>query len=147
MGRPYVWGLAAFGRVGVQRVLDMLRAELVLAPPTWRRSIAASCGGHGRRRHREAGSESQAETSERGMLMRVGLSHWNWNHGRGTAEAGPDRAATRREALRRLMLFAAGSPALAQSQRSGPRRSARIRFTCRAIAPKSWGLLFAGQMF
>ncbi len=31
MGRPYVWGLAAFGHVGVQRVLDMLRAELVLA--------------------------------------------------------------------------------------------------------------------
>jgi 4-hydroxymandelate oxidase len=31
MGRPYVWGLAAFGQIGVQRVIDMLRAELVLA--------------------------------------------------------------------------------------------------------------------
>lgn len=28
MGRAYVWGLAAFGQVGVQRVVDLLRAEL-----------------------------------------------------------------------------------------------------------------------
>jgi isopentenyl diphosphate isomerase/L-lactate dehydrogenase-like FMN-dependent dehydrogenase len=28
VGRPYVWGLAAFGKQGVQRVIDMLRAEL-----------------------------------------------------------------------------------------------------------------------
>jgi isopentenyl diphosphate isomerase/L-lactate dehydrogenase-like FMN-dependent dehydrogenase len=31
IGRPYVWGLAAFGREGVQRVIDMLRAELEIA--------------------------------------------------------------------------------------------------------------------
>ena len=31
IGRPYVWGLAAFGQVGVQRVIDLLRAELVLS--------------------------------------------------------------------------------------------------------------------
>jgi isopentenyl diphosphate isomerase/L-lactate dehydrogenase-like FMN-dependent dehydrogenase len=31
IGRPYVWGLAAFGKVGVQRVIDLLRAELVLS--------------------------------------------------------------------------------------------------------------------
>lgn len=31
IGRPYVWGLAAFGQIGVQRVIDLLRAELVLA--------------------------------------------------------------------------------------------------------------------
>jgi isopentenyl diphosphate isomerase/L-lactate dehydrogenase-like FMN-dependent dehydrogenase len=28
IGRPYVWGLAAFGQRGVERVLDLLRAEL-----------------------------------------------------------------------------------------------------------------------
>jgi len=31
IGRPYVWGLAAFGREGVQRVIDILRAELEIA--------------------------------------------------------------------------------------------------------------------
>lgn len=30
VGRPYVWGLAAFGQPGVERVLEMLRAELEL---------------------------------------------------------------------------------------------------------------------
>ena len=30
MGRPYVWGLAAFGQSGVERVLQILRAELTL---------------------------------------------------------------------------------------------------------------------
>jgi isopentenyl diphosphate isomerase/L-lactate dehydrogenase-like FMN-dependent dehydrogenase len=28
IGRPYVWGLAAFGQDGVERVIDILRAEL-----------------------------------------------------------------------------------------------------------------------
>ena len=31
IGRPYLWGLAAFGQPGVERVLELLRAELVLA--------------------------------------------------------------------------------------------------------------------
>ena len=31
VGRPYVWGLAAFGDAGVRKVLDILRAELHLA--------------------------------------------------------------------------------------------------------------------
>lgn len=31
IGRPYVWGLAAFGQIGVQRVVELLRAELVLS--------------------------------------------------------------------------------------------------------------------
>jgi isopentenyl diphosphate isomerase/L-lactate dehydrogenase-like FMN-dependent dehydrogenase len=31
IGRPYIWGLAAFGQPGVERVLDMLRDELALA--------------------------------------------------------------------------------------------------------------------
>lgn len=31
IGRPYVWGLAAFGQQGVERVLDILRNELHLA--------------------------------------------------------------------------------------------------------------------
>src|SRR5207302_10642439 len=30
IGRPYIWGLSAFGQEGVERVLDMLRAELTL---------------------------------------------------------------------------------------------------------------------
>jgi 4-hydroxymandelate oxidase len=29
VGRPYVWGLASFGQDGVERVIDILRAELV----------------------------------------------------------------------------------------------------------------------
>ena len=28
IGRPYVWGLTAFGQDGVERVLDILHAEL-----------------------------------------------------------------------------------------------------------------------
>ena len=31
IGRPYLWGLAAFGQPGVERVLEMLREELALA--------------------------------------------------------------------------------------------------------------------
>jgi isopentenyl diphosphate isomerase/L-lactate dehydrogenase-like FMN-dependent dehydrogenase len=30
IGRPYVWGLAAFGQPGVERVIDLLRAEFSL---------------------------------------------------------------------------------------------------------------------
>ena len=30
IGRPYIWGLAAFGEEGVERVLQILRAELTL---------------------------------------------------------------------------------------------------------------------
>lgn len=31
IGRPYVWGLAAFGQVGVQRVIELLQAEFKLS--------------------------------------------------------------------------------------------------------------------
>lgn len=31
IGRPYLWGLGAFGQAGVEAVLDLLRAELMLA--------------------------------------------------------------------------------------------------------------------
>jgi 4-hydroxymandelate oxidase len=31
IGRPYCWGLAAFGQVGVQRVVELLHAELTVA--------------------------------------------------------------------------------------------------------------------
>jgi isopentenyl diphosphate isomerase/L-lactate dehydrogenase-like FMN-dependent dehydrogenase len=34
IGRPYVWGLAAFGQEGVDAVLRMLKAELVMAMQT-----------------------------------------------------------------------------------------------------------------
>jgi isopentenyl diphosphate isomerase/L-lactate dehydrogenase-like FMN-dependent dehydrogenase len=30
IGRPYIWGLTAFGQAGVERVLEILRAELTL---------------------------------------------------------------------------------------------------------------------
>jgi isopentenyl diphosphate isomerase/L-lactate dehydrogenase-like FMN-dependent dehydrogenase len=31
IGRPYYWGLAAFGQIGVQRVIEMLRGEMMVA--------------------------------------------------------------------------------------------------------------------
>ncbi len=31
IGRPYLWGLGAFGEAGVERVLEILRTELVVA--------------------------------------------------------------------------------------------------------------------
>jgi 4-hydroxymandelate oxidase len=31
VGRPYLWGLGAFGQPGVERVLELLRAELLAA--------------------------------------------------------------------------------------------------------------------
>jgi isopentenyl diphosphate isomerase/L-lactate dehydrogenase-like FMN-dependent dehydrogenase len=31
IGRPYIWGLASFGQEGVERVLDILRAELLVS--------------------------------------------------------------------------------------------------------------------
>jgi isopentenyl diphosphate isomerase/L-lactate dehydrogenase-like FMN-dependent dehydrogenase len=30
IGRPYIWGLGAFGQEGVERVIDILRAELTM---------------------------------------------------------------------------------------------------------------------
>jgi isopentenyl diphosphate isomerase/L-lactate dehydrogenase-like FMN-dependent dehydrogenase len=31
IGRPYIWGMAAFGQEGVEKVLEMLRTELKIA--------------------------------------------------------------------------------------------------------------------
>ena len=31
IGRPYIWGLGAFGQPGVERVLELLRVELAAA--------------------------------------------------------------------------------------------------------------------
>jgi isopentenyl diphosphate isomerase/L-lactate dehydrogenase-like FMN-dependent dehydrogenase len=31
VGRPYLWGLGAFGQPGVERVLELLRVELLAA--------------------------------------------------------------------------------------------------------------------
>jgi isopentenyl diphosphate isomerase/L-lactate dehydrogenase-like FMN-dependent dehydrogenase len=31
IGRPYIWGLASFGQEGVEKVLNILRAELLFA--------------------------------------------------------------------------------------------------------------------
>jgi isopentenyl diphosphate isomerase/L-lactate dehydrogenase-like FMN-dependent dehydrogenase len=46
IGRPYIWGLSAFGQEGVERVLDIFRAELTLVmrqmgTPTVREITAA----------------------------------------------------------------------------------------------------------
>jgi isopentenyl diphosphate isomerase/L-lactate dehydrogenase-like FMN-dependent dehydrogenase len=30
IGRPYIWGLSAFGQPGVERVIDILRGEFEL---------------------------------------------------------------------------------------------------------------------
>ena len=30
VGRPYIWGLSAFGQPGVEKVLEMLNAELAM---------------------------------------------------------------------------------------------------------------------
>jgi isopentenyl diphosphate isomerase/L-lactate dehydrogenase-like FMN-dependent dehydrogenase len=51
IGRPYVWALSAFGQQGVERVLDMLRAELQLTmrqcgTPTIARITRRSITGH-----------------------------------------------------------------------------------------------------
>ena len=52
VGRPYVWGLAAFGHVGVTRVVELLRYELKVAMGlpacrTWPPSVARWCAFHG----------------------------------------------------------------------------------------------------
>ena len=39
IGRPQVWGLAAFGQEGVERVIEMLRAELIM-------TYSRNCGVH-----------------------------------------------------------------------------------------------------
>jgi 4-hydroxymandelate oxidase len=49
IGRPYVWGLAAFGQAGVERALDILRAELEITmqlagTPNLRDIVPASIG-------------------------------------------------------------------------------------------------------
>jgi 4-hydroxymandelate oxidase len=36
IGRPFLWGLGAFGQAGVERVLDILQGEL--------RLVMANCG-------------------------------------------------------------------------------------------------------
>ena len=42
IGRPYVWGLAAYGQEGVERVIELLRAELIM---TMRNCGVASASG------------------------------------------------------------------------------------------------------
>jgi isopentenyl diphosphate isomerase/L-lactate dehydrogenase-like FMN-dependent dehydrogenase len=46
IGRPYLWGLAAFGQPGVERVLEILRAELELV---MKQAGAVSIGAIGRK--------------------------------------------------------------------------------------------------
>ena len=50
IGRPYLWGLGAFGQAGVERVLDLLRVEFELAmQQCGARSIAEIKPAHVRR--------------------------------------------------------------------------------------------------
>jgi len=55
IGRPYIWGLAAFGQEGVGAVLDILRRELQMVM-------------------RQAGTRSIAEITRRHVVARVGDS-------------------------------------------------------------------------
>jgi isopentenyl diphosphate isomerase/L-lactate dehydrogenase-like FMN-dependent dehydrogenase len=57
IGRPYIWGLSAFGQSGVERVLDILNAELRLA--------MAGCGT---RSLREISATSLVDTGQRQLL-------------------------------------------------------------------------------
>jgi 4-hydroxymandelate oxidase len=45
IGRPYLWGLGAFGQAGVERVLDLLRAELELVMKQCGTRSIAEIGG------------------------------------------------------------------------------------------------------
>ena len=45
IGRPYLWGLASFGQEGVERVLEMITAELQLAMMTTGTLSIADIGG------------------------------------------------------------------------------------------------------
>jgi isopentenyl diphosphate isomerase/L-lactate dehydrogenase-like FMN-dependent dehydrogenase len=52
VGRPYIFGLAAYGQPGVERVLDLLRGELALTmrqcgTPTLKDITSASVGKRG----------------------------------------------------------------------------------------------------
>jgi 4-hydroxymandelate oxidase len=53
VGRPYIWGLAAFGQEGVAAVLDILRRELQMVM-------------------RQAGTPSIAAISRRHVIARFG---------------------------------------------------------------------------
>ena len=52
IGRPYIWGLAAFGQAGVERVLEMLKAELAMVMSQIGARTVAEIGRHhiGKRR-------------------------------------------------------------------------------------------------
>ena len=41
IGRPFLWGLGAFGQPGVERVLEILQGELKLVMGNWTPNIAA----------------------------------------------------------------------------------------------------------
>ena len=44
VGRPYVWGLGAFGQAGVERALDILTAELEIAMQSFGTPTIADIG-------------------------------------------------------------------------------------------------------
>jgi isopentenyl diphosphate isomerase/L-lactate dehydrogenase-like FMN-dependent dehydrogenase len=44
VGRPYVWGLGAFGQAGVERALDILTAELEIAMQSFGTATIADIG-------------------------------------------------------------------------------------------------------
>jgi isopentenyl diphosphate isomerase/L-lactate dehydrogenase-like FMN-dependent dehydrogenase len=64
IGRPYLWGLGAFGQEGVERVLELLRRELVI---TMQQSGANSIGmitpAYVRKRSSQAGTRLPALVS------------------------------------------------------------------------------------
>jgi isopentenyl diphosphate isomerase/L-lactate dehydrogenase-like FMN-dependent dehydrogenase len=44
IGRPYVWGLGAFGQQGVDRVIELLHAELAIVMRQTRTATIAQIG-------------------------------------------------------------------------------------------------------
>lgn len=51
IGRAYLWGLAAFGQPGVEKVLDILRAELALVMGQMGTPSLKDIGPHSIARH------------------------------------------------------------------------------------------------
>jgi isopentenyl diphosphate isomerase/L-lactate dehydrogenase-like FMN-dependent dehydrogenase len=55
IGRPYIWGLAAFGQPGVERVVDILRTEFELTM-------------------RQCGARSLAEITRTSVVLNSGMT-------------------------------------------------------------------------
>jgi hypothetical protein len=73
IGRPYLWGLVSFGQPGIERVLDILRAESALANAPVR-DAHPSPDHQGIRDHALNHTSKPGVTSER-MISCMGRQH------------------------------------------------------------------------